>query len=215
MFEIKALVPAMTSNTTPEGSVIYVGRPLNYPDLYKVFDGNLTDVGFVDNGSSPIQGHGTLNEIAGYSFTKEVICKSAHFEWAYNWSGGTNAWVEIRIVGSNDGSNWEALSEYYKVDQSNDNRIIDIQSTSDKAFSMLGIEYGEYNLPSTGMPVANEIQFYGFEKYTDYGYLGLFWFEEGEDVKIFDVETGTELTEHTLDKRSDEIEIIIEEVQNE
>lgn len=55
----------------------------------------------------------------------------------------------------------------------------------------------------------------GSEKHNDYGYLGLFWFEEGEDIKIFDAETGTELTEHTLDKRSDEIEIIIEEVQNE
>lgn len=40
-----------------------------------------------------------------------------------------------------------------------------------------------------------------------YCYHGLLWFGQGEDVKIFDSDSGEELLEHTLSERNDEIEI--------
>ena len=40
-----------------------------------------------------------------------------------------------------------------------------------------------------------------------YCYQGLLFFEDGEDVKIFDAESGEELIEHTLDEYQDEIEL--------
>ena len=40
-----------------------------------------------------------------------------------------------------------------------------------------------------------------------YCYHGLFWFDQGEDVKIFDADSGDELIEYTLSERKDEIEL--------
>lgn len=40
-----------------------------------------------------------------------------------------------------------------------------------------------------------------------YCYHGLLWFSQGEDVKIFDADSGEELVEHTLSERMDEIEL--------
>lgn len=40
-----------------------------------------------------------------------------------------------------------------------------------------------------------------------YCYHGLLWFGQGEDVKIFDADSGEELLEHTLSERVDEIEL--------
>ena len=40
-----------------------------------------------------------------------------------------------------------------------------------------------------------------------YCYHGLLWFGQGEDVKIFDSDSGEELLEHTLSERKDEIEL--------
>lgn len=40
-----------------------------------------------------------------------------------------------------------------------------------------------------------------------YCYNGLLWFGQGEDVKIFDADSGKELLEHTLSERKDEIEL--------
>lgn len=42
-----------------------------------------------------------------------------------------------------------------------------------------------------------------------YCYHGLFWFGQGENVKIFDADSGDELIEHTLSERTDEIELPI------
>lgn len=42
-----------------------------------------------------------------------------------------------------------------------------------------------------------------------YCYYGLLWFGQGEDVKIFDSDSGKELLEHTLSERKDEIELPI------
>lgn len=40
-----------------------------------------------------------------------------------------------------------------------------------------------------------------------YCYHGLLWFGQGEDVKIFDSDSGEELLEHTLSEQTDEIEL--------
>ena len=40
-----------------------------------------------------------------------------------------------------------------------------------------------------------------------YAYHGLLWFEPDEDIKIYDVESGEELLEYTLDELIDEIEL--------
>lgn len=38
-------------------------------------------------------------------------------------------------------------------------------------------------------------------------YKGLFWFSPGEDVKIFDAESGEELVEHSLSEYEDVIKL--------
>lgn len=40
-----------------------------------------------------------------------------------------------------------------------------------------------------------------------YCYHSLLWFGQGEDVKIFDADSGEELLEYTLSERKDEIDL--------
>ena len=170
------LVPVMTSNTCEAGEAIYIGNSTNYQNLYKVFNGNQTDT---STPNQNIRYTGFLNELIGFHFYNPVRCFKTHFEWAYNWSGGASSWIEIKLQGSNDGENWVDLSRYYTVDQTSNNRIINIESNDNiMEYEYLGIRYGNYSLPNnTGMPTANEIQFYGSVSnihphlYNDFNYV--------------------------------------------
>ena len=96
-----ALVPIMTSNTTPSGEVLASGtEPGDEP--WKAFDGNNKTIwsANTENGAG---------EWVGYKFTKPVIAKKVDVGILSDKSQ-THSTV-FKIQASNDGSNWVNLTE--------------------------------------------------------------------------------------------------------
>ena len=111
---LKALIPTMTSNTTPSGVASGSGATSGN-DYYKAFDGNNTTW---YNASSASAGM-----YIQYKFPNKVCVKKI-----YGYSqNGNNRWGSITIKGSNDGSNW---TDIYTFDATNKDTFTEVFSNN-------------------------------------------------------------------------------------
>ena len=89
-----ALVPKMTSNTTPSGQC---GASSSNSDAYKAFD---------DNSSTDWSATTTTNQWIKYTFATAVVIRKVTLIPTYSSSGRVK---NFKISGSNDGTNWTDL----------------------------------------------------------------------------------------------------------
>ena len=96
-YKLEALIPTMTSNTTPSGEVIYSAQYVSSNDSYrmwKAFDGDSSTMGAFTN---------AVDGYLGYKFTSPVCVK--YFECI---SDSTD---DFKLQASNDNSEWVDLYE--------------------------------------------------------------------------------------------------------
>lgn len=150
-----ALVPVMTSNTTPYGEAIATTQNTN-AQVYKLFDGDDSTKWYGANG---VQASG---QSVGYNFVSPVCVTRVYMYTQDNSSAGYGfAISKFKIQGSNDGTTYTDLSG-------------EITTTSAKAYYSIdnGDKYLYYRLYiiATGYPqdIAQAcdtyaLQFYGYE----------------------------------------------------
>lgn len=155
---LDSLVPKMTSNTAPYGEAGLVNCSTygtGYP--YKAFDG---DDSTQFAASSGISGEWA---ILYYKFNKPI--RPYRFD-AYSMGVADNDLRvdRYKIVGSNDGSNWDDLTEVINEDLSS-HKVHDI--STDNSYLYLGIYVmhvtGGYTLANGGFYMKS-LQFYGYEE---------------------------------------------------
>jgi hypothetical protein len=100
----QALVPHMTSNTTPSGVCSSSSNIATY-DPYKAFDGTNT------NEYDCWHSDGTVPQWLGYAFTTPT-CVSKVSLTSRNMSNNGVMPATFKIQGSNDGVNWDELGSY-------------------------------------------------------------------------------------------------------
>lgn len=144
----KALVPVMTSNTTPEGECsadsVYSGR-----QPYYAFDGN-TSTSWISNDSS-----GSNCRLI-YRFDEAVKVRKASF-YA---TGATINETAYKVQGSNDGTTWsDLISGTFHVNQSpyGVDETVDFLNTND--YEYYGLLFVNANSVS-GRSYITELQFY-------------------------------------------------------
>ena len=146
-YQLEALVPTMTSNTAPEGEVIYSSIYQDSWPAYKVFDADKT------SDSSRWIAAGNTNEYIGYRFTNPVYAEYVELI-AYNST--TNIPKDFKVQASNDNNIWIDLYEEF----SNTSASKFIKLNNDKKY----IYYRILIMSTGGHSVQfHSIQFYGAE----------------------------------------------------
>lgn len=138
-------VPTMTSDTTPSGECFQVNKhdDSNYA-AYKCFDGNSSTFSFFDNGTYSSDGY-----YIGYDFNKVVNVK----KYTISRFSASGKLPNIRLIGSNDKTNWTACTSY-KTPDDYSTGITDI-ATANHSFRYWAIQgNNKYWAPF-------EIQFFG------------------------------------------------------
>lgn len=143
-----ALVPKMTSNTSPSGQVV-VSDSSYATNAYKVFDGDTTTA----TTWYPATNGGTPNTIIGYKFTSAVLCQKAEHTML--------AICELHCVPvySDDGINWIECGNSYIVNTSN--TIGKTTITEQNKHQYWGIKVTKVINTSSSSCNSAEIQFYG------------------------------------------------------
>lgn len=138
-------VPVMTSNTTPEGEVVYSTDLGGTYAIYKAFDGNTSTAGNVANAD---------NCYFGYHFTSPVrVIKAVITGVDVNQSTGAT-W---QVKGGNDGTTWsDALFTKNVVNGTNETFVFG----NTTAYSYYIIYQPSKSGTNTGIG-ASELQFYG------------------------------------------------------
>ena len=170
MKEPKALIPTMTSNTTPSGEVFASSNASSF-DAYKAFNGSNTNASdcWVSNSND-----GTISESSpqyiGYKSNMPIIVRKMTVtnRNPKNDSAGNSALFPIKDVivqGSNDGSKWDDLVSYT-------NTVVDASASWDIPVSS-NKSYTHHRLLITSihdtgythkMVVVGELQFYGYQE---------------------------------------------------
>lgn len=91
-------VPTMTSDTSPEGKVIYGAQNGTY-QAFQVFDGNDASIGIPSDYGNP--------GYIGYKFTKSIALHYLHMYLVPNKNSAS-----CIVKGSNNGTNWNNVATY-------------------------------------------------------------------------------------------------------
>ena len=135
-------VPAMSSDTTPSGKVIYSSSWGSYP-VWKMFDGNTGTEGIFTAKN---------NQWYGYKFTQRVlICKI----WIYRQYDRTIS-GSVTLEASNDGSTWVPIQTLGTVGQTNNYYTVLANNTAYQYWRVANINTGDNQEPSI-----YESNFYG------------------------------------------------------
>ena len=135
-------VPAMTSDTTPSGQVIYSSQYSSYYG-YLAFKGTHATA----SGWSP-SNNNTRGEWLGYIFTESV---KVHKAYINNEDRGG----EVSIQGSNDGTTWTDIKTGITLNTNRTRVTVNFTNSS---------SYNRYRIIFTSdstRPVVSELQFYG------------------------------------------------------
>lgn len=146
--EIKALIPTMTSNTTPSGVCFSSGAySSSYPE-WLAFDKNENNY-FTTPDNVP-------GAYIGYSFTTPIVAKSITYKITNGFDLTTL--ITIKAQGSHDRATWVDLSDEIPFTSATQNGTIDLPNNK--------TAYSNYRILKTaggrGMAVY-EIQMYGYD----------------------------------------------------
>jgi len=146
---IMALVPIMTSNTTPSGQVV-VSDSSYATNAYKVFDGDTATA----TTWYPTTNGGTPNTVLGYKFTSAVLCRKIKHTMLASCE------LHCIPVYSENGINWIDAGNSYVVNASNN--IVESIVTELNKHQYWGIKVTKVINTGGGSSCNTaELQFYG------------------------------------------------------
>lgn len=147
---LQALVPTMTSNTTPSGEAIGTESESVWP-WWKGFDNNTSTCWSSKNMGS------TSGMWLGYDFKRPVVVKSVMFNTLLN-----QAFIQTYKIQAYNGSDWIDLTDVLTSPKDSDDHVIDIDN--DKAYN----KYRFYVVTNhqTYNATLSKLQFYGFDQPT-------------------------------------------------
>ena len=153
--ELKPLVPTMTSNTTPKGTV--KGVYSNSANAYKVFDGDNTTYASDERTS----GGDHVGQIY-YEFDEPTVCKGFAV-LPYVGANNNQYLYDYIIKASDDGDTWEDINNGrmpYKATTLQ--KIVFNNSAPHKYWSIYGVnQYNGSAIVTNGGMIVNTLQFYG------------------------------------------------------
>lgn len=151
---IIALVPTMTSDTTPSGQVIYssyysyVGEE---QEAWKAFDSN--------NNTSWSSNDNTVPQYIGYKFaSKKTVTRVDVTKRVYSVETTT---MTCQLQGSNDGNSWTNIGDVFKHTTSKTTATTDTYTFDNSTPYMYYRIYISDNTSSSVHPTFSELQFYG------------------------------------------------------
>ena len=103
----EALVPKMTSNTTPSGECFGSSVNSSTYDYYKAFDG--------DNSTMWAPSTGNMPQTIGYKSASAICVKSLKI-YPYIYNGTTPSIATFQLQGSNDNSTWVDIGNVKTID---------------------------------------------------------------------------------------------------
>ena len=143
-----AKVPTMTSNTTPEGVVIFSSEDATYK-AWKAFDNDASIPWATTSYSYPAY--------IGYGFTIQEVIKKV--TWNCSTNGGHSKTKTYKIQGSNDNSTWVDIENGVQPDASSPtDYAINIDNATAYLYYRFYIVDGYHTGANVGL---NELQFYG------------------------------------------------------
>ena len=151
----EALVPVMTSNTTPEGecgaSSVYSGFPAYYAFNGTTYDRTL-------NGRYWSAASGVSNAYVYYKFISPVTIYN--FKFVSSEARGTaDNNTTVVLIGSDDGTNWDDIQTYNIVAKAYTTRMVyELSVKHPKTYLYFGIKFPAW---PQGSANAGEVQFYG------------------------------------------------------
>lgn len=151
--DIKALVPPMTSNTTPVGEVIAISSHNNNPAYY-AFDDSLSTLWGSNSTSTPVW--------VGYKFENSVCAKKATVIFDYSSTYYVTS-CTYKYQASNDNSEWVDISPLITIgsQSGNSNGCTDVLNNS-KNYLYYRIYITEQTINSAIFKGSIfELQFYG------------------------------------------------------
>lgn len=113
--QLKALVPPMTSNTTPSGEAFASSEYSSSAAAWCAFDGDDTTHWYSNDAKNTT----FANIYIGYKFVKATKCNVAYIKTKTDVSS-----ITFTIQGSNDGSEWSDLTEELTINAPIDNFIM-------------------------------------------------------------------------------------------
>lgn len=157
MSDFRALVPVMTSNTTPEGECGASSVLSGFPAYY-AFNGTTYDRS--KNGRY-WSANGATNQYVYYKFTSPVKVSSFSFV-SSEANGSAQNDTTVVLIGSNDGTNWTDIQTYDIVAKPATVRTVyELAVNHPATYLYFGIKFP--NWPQ-GNAQAGEVQFYSDEQ---------------------------------------------------
>ena len=156
MNEIRALVPVMTSNTTPEGECVCDSE--NFAAWYE-FNGSTFALNVAGTFWAPVTY--AIGNYIGYKFTKKVFVKKFGFKSAN--SNDITVTKSITLIASNDGTNWTNLKTYSYTQYywaSGSDFYKEFAVNNDKDYLYYAIKFNDAIQDND----AGELQFYGTDE---------------------------------------------------
>ena len=176
--QLEALIPPMTSNTTPIGEALAHSSIYNECPAYYAFD----------DGVYTAICTGGVGSWVGYKFDKPIVAQYLKFSTIRS-SGGTRV-LEYRLEASSNGNEWNPITDVLTIPQGTSSTDVLITSYSSVAnteaythYRVCAIKLGDSNSPS----MANiEFQLYGTPDYESRTYI----YEHGVEVMEIKKQNG-------------------------
>lgn len=146
---IIALVPIMTSDTTPSGQVIYSGYYTNQ-QAWKAFDNN--------NSTTWSSAANTTPQYIGYKFTSQKTVTRVDITKRV----GQVSTMTCKLQGSNNGTDWVDIGDSFTHTTSSTSATIDTYNFNNSTPYLYYRIYITANNLTSQNPTFTEIQFYGF-----------------------------------------------------
>ena len=145
---IMALVPTMTSDTTPSGQVISSGNYTNQ-EAWKAFDNNLSTTWSSANNTMP--------QYIGYKFTSQKTVTRVDITKRVSQVST----MTCKLQGSNDGTDWVDIGDSFTHTSSNTSATIDTYNFNNSTPYLYYRIYIISNTLDSQNPTFTEVQFYG------------------------------------------------------
>ena len=154
---LKALVPIMTSNTTPSGKASASSSHSSNPAYY-LFDGDSSTTWRV---STSVTVGSSGSGYAQYDFNNPVLVKSVYMEHVE-----ASCTTKIEVSGSNNGSDFVTIKDftYNTTEKDPATRTLDL-SDNNNVYSSIRVKFTQTNKHTANayLPQLYTLQFYGLE----------------------------------------------------
>lgn len=136
------IIPSMTSNTTPSGTVFWWNQ-MNWDNLpWHAFDSSLSTFFMAANQAS-------WGEYIGYQFTSQVTAYG--FRFYYPTSDRTSPWTGVTVYGSNNGTEWTSIHTESSITWGSSDTTKEYSFNSSKTYQWW--RFNPSDSISTGVPM--------------------------------------------------------------